>query len=119
MRAMDLYHLGFDLRPGTEDVAFCAALDAYLGKLRAEGRLEGWRTTRRKLGLGVPGLGEFHVAIERRDLAQLELAFGAAARRTGAVEGLHAAVNQRVENLRAALYRDFPDAVREPGGERF
>lgn len=116
---MDLYNLWFDLRPGVQDVEFCRALDTYLGRLRDEGRLVGWRTTRRKLGFGLEGLGEFHVVVEVTDLAQLDLAFGAAARRAGEVEDLHAAVNQQVRNFRAALYRDFPDEVRELGGERF
>lgn len=116
---MDVYHIWFDLRPGVGDLEFCEALDAYLGALRDEGRLQGWRTERRKLGFGIEGLGEFHVAIELRDLVQLESAFGAVARRAGPVEGLHAAVNQRVQNFRAALYRDFPDGARERGGERF
>jgi len=116
---MDTYHLWFDLRPGVEDLDFCAALDRYLGHLKAEGRIEGWRTERRKLALGLPELGEFHVAIETRDLAQLDRAFEGAARRAGEVEGLHAAVNQSVRNLRAALYRSFPDRVREHGSERF
>ena len=116
---MDIYHLWFDLRPGVSDVEFCTALDGYLGHLRSEGRIESWRTTRRKLALGLPELGEFHVAIETRDLAQLDRAFSGAARRAGETEGLHAAVNQSVVHLRAALYRDFPDAVRERGEERF
>lgn len=116
---MDLYNLWFDLQPGVRDVELCDALDAYLGRLRDEGLLVGWRTTRRKLGFGLEGLGEFHVVVEVTDLAQLDRAFGAAARREGPVETLHAAVNQRVRNFRAALYRDFPDGVRERGGEAF
>jgi len=35
------------------------------------------------------------------------------------VEGLHAAVNQSVQNLHFALYRDFPDAHRKRGEEQF
>ena len=116
---MDIYHLWFDLKPDARDVEFVEALDAYLGGLKAQDLIEGWRTARRKLGLGLPELGEFHVAIETRDLAQLDRAFGGVARRAGPTEGLHAAVNQQVVNLRAALYRDFPDPVRERGQEQF
>jgi hypothetical protein len=85
---MDVYHIWFDLRPGVSDVGFCESLDRYLGHLRAEGRIESWRTMRRKLGLGPAELGEFHVAIETRDLAQLDQAFRSAASRAGDVEGL-------------------------------
>ena len=73
----------------------------------------------RKLGLGPSSLGEFHVTVETDDLAQLDAAFQLVARRSGEVEGLHAAVNQFAQNLTFALYRDFPDPVRWEGEERF
>lgn len=116
---MDLYHVFFDLRPGTSDVALCRAIDAFLGRLREDGRIASHRITRRKLGLGPRELGEFHVWIETRDLAQLDAAFRATSERAGIVEELHAAVNRHVENLSFALYRDFPDPHRRTGEERF
>lgn len=116
---MDVYHVWFDLRSGVRDVAFCEALDAFLGRMRDEEKIVAFRVTRRKLGLGPPELGDFHVWIETRDLAQLDEAFHAASQRSGVVEELHAAVNQQVENLRFALYRDFPDPHRQVGEERF
>ena len=116
---MDLYHTWFDLKPGVSDVAFAESLEHYLGKLRADGRIAGYRITRRKLGFGVEPLGEFHVVIEVENLAQLERAFAEVSARSGPIEGLHAAVNQQVCDFRAALYRDFPDAHRTRGEERF
>jgi hypothetical protein len=116
---MDLYHVWFDLKPGVRDVAFADELERFLTHLRSEGRIESWRLTRRKLGFGQPHLGEFHAMLEVRDLVQLEGSFQGLGARTGAVEGLHAAVNQSVVNFQAALYRDFPDAFRERGGEKF
>ena len=116
---MDVYQIWCNLAPGTEDLAFCTALQRYLGELRERGLLESFRILRRKLGLGPPGLGEFQVLVETRDLAQLDAAFGAAAQRAEPVEGLHAAVNQLVRDATFALYRDFPDAVRRTGQERF
>jgi hypothetical protein len=116
---MDVYHIWRDLGDGVSDVEFSDHLRTYLGHLQTEGIIEGHRLTRRKLGLGPADLGEFHVTIEVRGLAQLDRAFQRAATRTGVVEGFHAAVNSRVRNFRAALYRDFPDAVRERGGQRF
>lgn len=116
---MDLYHIWCDLEPGTSDVEFCAAVDRYLDALRADGRIQGHRITRRKLGLGPRTLGEFHVLIELTDLAQLDRAFREVATRSGPIEVLHHAVNRSATNLTFALYRDFPDAERARGGERF
>lgn len=116
---MDLYHLWFDLRSGQSDVVFAEHLGRYLGRLQEEGRIEGYRLTRKKLALAPPDLGEFHVVIEARDLAQLDAAFTEVSRRSGLIEELHASVNQSVTNLRAGLYRDFPDPHRVRGHEKF
>ena len=40
-------------------------------------------------------------------------------RRVDPVESFHFAVNSKVRNFVAALYRDFPDDVRQTGEERF
>ncbi len=116
---MDFYHVWCNLTPGSSDLEFCTAVDRYLGALRAEGRIAGHRITRRKLGLGPRTLGEFHIAIEVEDLAQLDRAFVEVSTRTGAIEVLHQAVNQHATDLTFALYRDFPDPHRARGGERF
>ena len=116
---MDLYHTWFDLKPGASDVELAANLERYLGELRADGRIAGFRLTRRKLALGPPDLGEFHVVIEVEDLAQLDRAFVEVSGRANPIESLHAAVNQSVSGFRAALYRDFPDPHRKRGEERF
>jgi hypothetical protein len=116
---MDIYHVWCDLKPEVSDTVFAEKLDAYLGHLRTEGLIEGWRLTRRKLGLGAPGLGEFHLMIEVKNLAQLEDAFQRVAGRREPVEGFHFGVNSLVRNAVFALYRDFPDPVRHRGEERF
>jgi hypothetical protein len=116
---MDLFLNWFDLAPGVSDVAFCEALDAYLSPLAARGEIASYRLTRRKLAFGPAELGEFFLVIEVEGLAQLDRAFATVSTRAGPIEGLHAAVNQKVRNLRAALYRDFPDAHRVRGQERF
>ena len=64
-------------------------------------------------------MGEFHIAIEVTDLAQLDAAFQHVAHRAGPIEGLHHAVNSLATDLSFALYRDFPDAVRQHGEEKF
>lgn len=114
---MDVYEIQVDLKPGVRDTELVAALDAYLGDLRADGRIESWRLLRRKLGLGAGG--EFKVLIETRDLAQLDEAFRAVSSRTEPVEAAHHGVNSLVVNFQAGLYRDFPDPHRETGAERF
>lgn len=114
---VDVYELSVDLRPGVRDTEFVAALDAYLSALASDGRIEGWRLLRRKLGLGAGQ--EFKVLIETRDLAQLDDAFQAVSRRDDPLEKTHHRVNSLVTNFGAALYRDFPDPHRIVGQERF
>ena len=106
---MDIYHIGCDLAPGTDGRDFAAAVEAWLGHLRGEGVIERYRITRRKLGLSGIDMGEFHITIETRDLAQLDAAFRIAARDGEPARSLHAAVQARARNTRFALYRDFPD----------
>jgi hypothetical protein len=57
--------------------------------------------------------------IEVKDLAQLEAAFERVAGRREPVEGFHFGVNSLVRSAVFALYRDFPDAFRHHGDERF
>lgn len=116
---MDLYHIWCDLKDGIRDLEFVESVQAYLGSLEEDGLLEGYRITRRKLGLGAPGLGDFHIVLEFNDLTQLDEAFSHVARRTDPVESFHHAVNSKVRNIQFALYRDFPDDQRETGEERF
>ena len=103
---MDVYHIWCDLADG-------------VGDLEARGAIEGHRVTRRKLGLSSTGLGEFHIMIETRDLAQLDEAFRHVGRRSEPMEGKHFDVNGLARNTRFALYRDFPDPFRETGEEKF
>jgi hypothetical protein len=116
---LDIYHVWFDLKPGTSDVTFVEHAQAYLGHLVSAGKIRSFRITRRKLGFSPPGLGDFHVMIEVDGLAELDSAFQHVAKRAGEVEGLHASVNQLVKNASFALYRDFPDPFRQRGEERF
>ncbi len=116
---VDIYHVWCDLKPGIGDLAFSESVDRYLGHLKAEGLIENWRLTRRKLGLGVAGLGEFHLMIEVKDLGQLDAAFGRVAARREPAEGFHFGVNALVQNASFALYRDFPDPFRHRGEEKF
>ena len=116
---MDLYHIWFDLADGIRDTEVTDALSAYLEHLKEQDRIAGWRLSRRKLGLGLEGLPEFHVILELRDLAQLDSAFRIVSGREEPVESLHHAVNSKIKNAKFALYRDFPDPGRHRGSEKF
>ena len=69
------------------DTELTDCVHTYLGHLKSEGKIAGYRITRRKLGFSPPGMGEFHVSIEVEGLAQLDEAFSYVAQRSGAVEG--------------------------------
>ena len=116
---MDIYHVWFNLKPGVRDTEFTDALAGYMEHLRALGAVESHRLMRRKLGLAPPGLGEFHLMIETRDMAQLESAFARVASRTEPTEAAHHGVNRLVAGASFGLYRDFPDPVRVQGQEQF
>lgn len=116
---MDTYHAFLSLKDGVSDMTFARAVAEYLDWLKAQDRIAGWRLMRRKLGLGPKSLGEFHLMIEVRNLAQLDDAFGLVATRAGDVELKHHAVNSLVGDVTFALYRDFPDPVRQTGEEKF
>jgi hypothetical protein len=116
---MDIYHIFCNLKDGVGDLVFAENLKRYLDHLKAERRIESWRLTRRKLGLGPHDMGEFHIMIETEDLAQLERAFRQVSERAEPVESRHFDVNSLVRDARFALYRDFPDPWRKTGAERF
>lgn len=116
---MDLYHIWFDARDGVRDLDLARAVGLWLGHLKDQGLIADWRLTRRKLGLGPPGLGDWHVVVEVTDLAQLDRAFALAATRAGEAETLHHGINGLVHRTTFALYRDFPDPMRQTGAERF
>jgi hypothetical protein len=42
---VDIYHAWCDLKPGVSDIVFCEGVARYMGHLKAEGLIEGWRLT--------------------------------------------------------------------------
>lgn len=116
---MDHYHIFFDMKPGVKDTEFSRALGRYMDHLRKQGLIEGYRLSRKKLGLAPRELGEFHCVIATQSLAQLESAFQHVSARAEPVECLHFDVNRHATNLTFALYRDFPDPQRLEGEEKF
>ena len=116
---MDIYHIWCNLKPGVADSTFIEKAEAYLGHLREEDLIAGFRITRRKLGLGPDHLPQFHLMVEVEGLAQLDQAFGRVAARSDPAESFHHAVNSLVQDTLFALYRDVPDPVRVYGQEKF
>lgn len=116
---MDIYHVWCNLKSGVGDTEFADACAVYFDHLKSEDRLRGYRITRRKLGLGPDHLPEFHIMLEFDGLAQLDHAFGEVSSRAGPVESFHHSVNSKVQDIFFALYRDFPDAQRVRGEEKF
>lgn len=110
---MDYYQGWFNLKDTHKDLQFCESLSKYLGHLKEKGLLVDYTFTRRKLGFGPASLGEFQLIMVVRDMAHLEETFQRIARRDPEIERLHAAVYSAVKDVQFALYRDFPDAVRE------
>ena len=45
---MDVYHIWFDLKPGTSDTQFVERVDQYLGHLVAQGKIQSFRVTRKR-----------------------------------------------------------------------
>ncbi len=109
---MDHYHVWCDLRQGVKDLDLVKSIDGMLGHLKGLGLLEGYTIARRKLGFGPSEIGEWHIDIVTKDMAQLDAAFNHVSPRAGEMERLHAAVWSKVENFRSGLYREFPDANR-------
>lgn len=109
---MNYYEIWVNLKDSREDLKFVEAVDAYMGHLKAQGKVESWRLTRRKFGFGPSHLGEFHISIAFKDLTQMDAAFGVVATRAGEVERLHHPVYSMVTDFQSALYRDFPDPQR-------
>src|ERR1044071_4394099 len=114
---MVYYQIWFDLKPGVKDTGFAGGLARYMNYLKDRQLIQGWKLSRRKLGLGPAELGNFHLVMETKNLTQLDEAFNHVATRAEPVESNHFGVNSKVQNARFGLYRDFPDTVRREGEE--
>ncbi len=116
---LDIYHIWCNLKPGVSDLEFAGSVQSYLEHLKQDGQLHAYRITRCKLGLRPPQLREFHITLEFDDMTQMQSAFDTVSARADPVESLHHAVNSKIQDIFFALYRDFPDAQRTRGQEKF
>jgi len=116
---MDVYHIWFNLKPGVRDLEFAETARVYLSHLKEANHIASYRITRRKLGLGPPQLPGWHITLDFENMAQMDEAFGSVSSRVDPVESFHHSVNSKVQDIFFALYRDFPDANRVAGQEKF
>lgn len=112
---MQNYHIWFDLRPGTKDIEFSAAVENLLDQRKGRGHRQQWRLERRTLGLCSADLGELYVGMATTDLGQLQSAFDSIAPRSGEEENLHAGVWSKVLDLKFEMYWDCPDKIESRG----
>jgi hypothetical protein len=110
---MDHYLIWCNLRESHRDLEFVQNVNALLTYLKERGDVESFALTRRKLGFGPPELGEFMIDIRVKNMTGLEAMFQRLAARSGQIEELHRNVFSMVTDFRSALFRDFPDSVRE------
>ncbi len=110
---MDYYQIWCNLRDSHKDIEFCENVQAYLEHLRVRDFIDGFTITRRKLGFGPAELGEFNITIIAESLGDIERTFQYVATRGGEIERLHRLVYSAITDFRSALYRDFPDPVRQ------
>lgn len=113
LKPVNYYEIWANLAPGAHDLEFVQAVRNYLDHIKGQGKLENYSIRRRKFGFGPPDLGEFNISIAFQNLSQLDEAFFVAAARDAVVEPLHHEVYSRVRDFKSALYRDFPDEVRQ------
>src|SRR5258708_32149446 len=107
------------MKAGVSGVEFSDRLKTYMDSLKSDGLMQGWRLTRRKLGLSAAPVGEFHLMMEFLDLAQLDSAFNRGGSRREPIEGGHLRGNSLDANVQFAMYRDVPDSIRHRGDAQF
>ncbi|MCV2890080.1 DUF6614 family protein [Ruegeria aquimaris] len=109
---MNLYHCAIDLKHEAKALAFAAAVDHWMGYLRARGVIRSWRLLRRKLNLAADSCRDFLLEIEFDDMTQLDRAFRVLGEHDEEVERLYGAVSALIARSEFGLYRPFPDPER-------
>ena len=110
--AVNYYTCGIDLKDDAKAVAFAVAVEAWMALLQSQGKIEGWRLCRRKLGFGAPRARDFQLEVAVMNMTQLDHAFRFTASGHDGVERLYTTVHQMVGEVDVALYRPFPDPER-------
>jgi hypothetical protein len=84
---------------------------SFLQHLVDEKKMESFRITRCKMGFrSIADMPEWHIMMEFKNMAQMDLAFARVIPREGELEAKHKSFNQFVSgNIQHALFRDWPD----------
>lgn len=107
---MDIYHIWADKQGDISDLAWVTNMRSFLDQLVEEGKMEGYRITRCKMGFRSIDIPEWHIMMEFKNMSQLDSAFDRVAPLEGELESKHRSFNQFVGgNIQHALYRDWPD----------
>lgn len=110
---MDLYTIWADKAGDITDVEWVAGMRRFFDHLVSEGKMEGYRITRCKMGFrSIADMPEWLIIMEFQDMAQMDLAFRRVAKKEGELEEAHQSFNQFVAgNIQHALWRDWPDQL--------
>jgi len=107
---MDIYHIWADKEGDITDLDWVNNMRSFLDHLKSEGKMESYRITRCKMGFRSMDIPEWHIMMEFKNMAQMDLAFERVAPLEGELENKHKSFNQFVaDNIQHALYRDWPD----------
>jgi len=108
---MDIYHIWADKEGDISDIDWVNNMKKFLDHLVQEGKMVSYRVTRCKMGFrSIQDMPEWHIMMEFKDMAQMDLAFNRVAKREGLLEEKHKSFNQFVSgNIQHALFRDWPD----------
>ncbi len=109
---MNLYTASFDLKNDDKALSFAKSLDDWLSHLQAQGVIRCWRLYRQKLNLASGNHRDFLLEIEVENMAQLDDAFRALAKKDEGLDQLYRAVHHEILAADFALYRPFPDEER-------
>jgi hypothetical protein len=106
---MNLYHCLIDLKDSAKALGFAAAVDGWMGHLKAQGMISGWRLMRRKFGLASGNHSDFLLEIEVSGMAALDDVFVALAQTDDLAMRRYDQMHQMIARAEVGLYRPYPD----------
>jgi hypothetical protein len=108
---MDIYHIWANKAGEISDLEWVTNMKSFLQHLVDENKMVSYRITRCKMGFrSIADMPEWHIMMEFKNMAQLDLAFERVAPLEGELEKKHQSFNQFVAgDIQHALYRDYPD----------
>ncbi|MBI1392854.1 MAG: hypothetical protein GC152_08955 [Alphaproteobacteria bacterium] len=106
---MNLYHCMIELKDSERALAFSSAVEAWLGHLKDEGLILGWRLFRRKFGLASGGHTDFILEVEVENLAELERTFSALSQMQDEPARRYDQLHAMIATVDVGLYRPYPD----------